>query len=375
MLAAALTFVIGIACQGHQGSRLQDPQPVPKPPATKPAATEVGSVPPVAKPPAAKADAASPNHGANATTTSSSAGSPRVSTVQFDAQGWPIVAEDRPAAQSPPVADPAAKAVAESKPANKGTDPTPPAPLAEPTPPTPALASGTQLGSPLLDVFQNVHAPAACKELGGVVVWWRLSTYGAQGEVIGVRELTHTADLAFAERDRIEYQDGRVYGRSGASVFAERGGMPWPTLNDSAQHELALFGTHLRLPWCFGDATTYAVVGRDTVTRSGDTLARILLERRPPAGTETFGPELDPVPRDRFELLYEPSNGALREFVHRFAAGMQTRRILLEDWREVGGVRMPFRRVYVDESLRQTTTLELLRFEQQRTSERDFRLR
>lgn len=375
MLAAALTFVIGITHQGHQGPRPQDPKPATKPPAMKPAASDPAPTQPAAKPPVAKPEAAGANPGANGTTTSTSAGSPRVSTVQFDAQGWPILADDRPAPQSPPAADPAAKTAAESRPATKGTDPTPPAPLAEPTPPTPVLASGTQLGSPLLEVFQNVHAPAAFKELGGVVVWWRLSTYGAQGEVIGVRELTHTADLAFAERDRIEYPDGRVYGRSGASVFAERGGMPWPTLNDSAQHELLLFGTQLRMPWCFGDATTYAVVGRDTVTRSGDTLARILLERRPPVGTETFGPELDPTPRDHFELLYEPSNGALREFVHRFAASMQTRRVLLEDWREVAGVRIPFRRVYVDESLRQTTTLEMLRLEQQRTSERDFRLR
>lgn len=290
----------------------------------------------------------------------------RVGTVQFDSSGWPIVADDR----GTPM--PAAPAVESSRRTSTPvTGVTEPQPVTAPT----ALASGTQLGSPLLEVFQSTRTPAAFKELGGVVVWWRLSTYGAQGEVIGVREVTHTADCAFAERDRLEHGDGRVYGRSGASVFAERGGMPWPTLTETAQHELALFGAHLRMPWCFGDGTTYVVVGRDVVTRSGDQLARILVERRPPAGFDQVGPELDPAPRDRFELLFEPANGALREFVHRFASSQQTRRVLLEDWRDTAGVRMPYRRVYVDESLRQTTMLEILRIEQTRTNERDFRLR
>jgi len=307
----------------------------------------------------------------------------RIGTVQFDSSGWPIVEGDLPPTPAPKPAAPAP--TGESRSTTTTSTSTTAAgraetngsvTVSETTGEAPnGLVSGTRLGSPLLDVFESTRSPGAFKALGGVVVWWRLTTYGAQGEVIGVREVTHTADCAFAERDRLEYGDGRVYGRSGASVFAERGGMPWPTANDTAQAELALFGAHLRMPWCFGDATTFVVVGRDTATRSGDQLARVVVERRPPVGSEIIGPELDPQPRDRFELLYEPSGGALREFVHRFANSLQTRRVLLEDWRDVSGVRMPHRRVYVDESLRQTTTLEMLRIEQQRTNERDFRLR
>ncbi|MBL8749065.1 MAG: hypothetical protein JNK78_07895 [Planctomycetes bacterium] len=300
----------------------------------------------------------------------------RVNPVQFDSSGWPIV--DEPAATNVP---PPAPAVETKKGDAKVGTKAPPASTSvvkdaeQPAEPLPKLVSGTQLGSPLLDVYQFVHAPAAFRELGGVQAWWRLSTYGAQGEVIGVREITHTADCAFAERDRLELADGRVYGRSGASVFAERNGMPWPTLTETAQQDLLLFGLHLRMPWCFGDATTFVVVGKDNVVRSGETLARVTVERRPAIESETLGPEVDPAPRDRFELLYEPSNGAPREFVHRLACSKETRRVLLEDWREISGVKMPFRRVYVDEALRQTTTIELLRIESSRTSDRDFRLR
>lgn len=333
------------------GLASQEPKPVP--PTTPPAATPT--------PAPAKSPATEPPT--------------RIGTVQYDSGGWPIVPDDRSAVR--PLAPPAAPAV---EPARRPTGDVPAGvPLQAVAVPeatsSPPLVSGSQLGSPLLDVFQSTRAPAAFKALGGIVVWWRLSIYGAQGEVIGVREVTHTADCAFAERDRLEHADGRVYGRSGASVFAERQGMPWPLLTETAQHELALFGLQLRLPWCFGDGTTFAVIGRDTVTRSGELLTRIQLERRPPAGLAVIGPELDPAPRDRFELLHEPSNGALREFVHRFASSMQTRRVLLEDWRDVAGVRMPYRRVYTDDSLRQTTTFEVLRIEQSRVTERDFRLR
>lgn len=358
----ALLLVTGLSFQ----------EPAPKPPGA-PMPKPTHQSPPSTQQPKAEVPAATP------TPTPT-----RIGTVQFDSSGWPIVQGDQPPTPAPvaPAKTPAPAPAGETKVISTATVSSGSAEtdskvtMGETTGESPnTLVSGTRLGSPLLEVFENTRSPGAFKALGGVVVWWRLTTYGAQGEVIGVREVTHTADCAFAERDRLEYGDGRVYGRSGASVFAERGGMPWPTANDTAQAELALFGAHLRMPWCFGDATTFVVVGRDTVTRSGDALARIQIERRPPAGTEIIGPELDPSPRDRFELLYEPSGGLLREFVHRFANSLQTRRVLLEDWHDVSGVRMPHRRVYVDESLRQTTTLEILRIEQQRTNERDFRLR
>jgi hypothetical protein len=238
------------------------------------------------------------------------------------------------------------------------------------------LASGTQLGSPLLDVYQATQAPGAWRQIGGVVAWWRVTVYGADGEPLGMREITHTADTAFADRDRLEHADGRTYGRFGAHVAAERAGMPMPTLVESAERELLLFGVQLRMPWLFGDANAFTVVAREVEERAGERMRRLVLEQRPPAGLEVLGPELDPKPRDRFEIVYEPSTGLPREFVHRFACSLQTRRVLLEDWREFDGipVKVPARRVYVDESMRATTVLEILRMTPQRVSERDFRL-
>jgi len=302
----------------------------------------------------------------------------RVSNVQFDTNGWPIVAD------TPSPAKPAAPAGEAARPAGQraGSEgAAAPTPLAEPTPvdaqsqrSMPALASGMELGSPLLEVFQFVRSPGAFKALAGQQIWWRITIYGAQGEVIGVRELTHTADCTFAERDRLEYEGHRIYGRSGASVFAERQGMPWPTDAEAAGHELGLFGLHLRMPWCFGDPMSYVVVSRGAFDRSNERLQRIVLERRLQSTLEVVGPEIDPRPRDRFELLYEPTTGTPREFVHRFASSGQTRRVVLEDWREVEGVRMPHRRIYVDETLRQTTMLEMLRIERAPVTDRDFRL-
>jgi hypothetical protein len=232
-----------------------------------------------------------------------------------------------------------------------------------------------QLRSPLLEVYRATRAPGAFRELGGVVVWWRLTVHGPDGAAIGVREVTHVADCAALARDRLEHQDGRAFGRIDGQVFATRKGMPWATLADEARPELALFGLQLRWPWCFGDENAFAVLRHDVSERGGERLGRIVLERRPPADRDVFGPEADPTPRDRFELLFEPSTGLPRELVHRLAEGAGTRRLLFEDWRDVGGVRLPHRRVYVDEALQPTTTLEILRIERQPVGDGTFRLR
>lgn len=362
LLASLLFFTVGAFAQGQPGAR-PGPQPVP---ATTPP-NEPG-----------KATAPKPAG------TASSSGS--ISTMQFDPEtGWPIVGPKPPAesAKTPPakvVDQPAAAA----NPANAGAgrdadgaarfaafERRPPQ---EPTPNTPPLVSGTELGSPLNDVFKAVRTPGEWKKLEGVVVWWRLTTFGEQGEEIGLREVTHTADCRFSERDRLEYQDGRIFGRLGAQVFAELRGMPWPTLNDVASQDLMLFGLHLRMPWCFGEARDFVVLQKDVEERSGERYVRLVLERRPPASLEIVGPELDPKPRDRFELLCDPSSGQPRELVHRFASSLATRRVLLEDWQEFEGVRLAHRRTYVDEAMRPKTRLEILRIARQRTSERDFRL-
>lgn len=307
---------------------------------------------------------------------------PRINNVEFDKNGYPIVPDDRDPAPPPPARpagetarpDAAASAAPAARPsAQEARTPRTDAPSA-----APAFASGMAAGSPLLDVFQHTRSPGVFKGLGGVTVWWRVTIYDPQGAAIGYRELTQTSDCSYAERDRLEYaHDGRVYGRSGPSVFAESRGRPWPTLVEAAGQELALFGMQLRLPWCFGEAASYVVTGRDTVDRPDGRLQRIKLERRPPSALDSVGPELDPRPRDRFELLYEPAGGRPRELVHRFANGDDpgtARRVLLDDWAEFQGVPYPRRRLYVDDSQRPTTLLEITNLQAATITERDFRM-
>lgn len=288
-----------------------------------------------------------------------------LSPVRYNGNGWPVVAGDAPVPT--PLVEPGGTV----KPAAAEEV----AGLVAPPEPTRRISSGMHLDSPLHEVFRATRSPGAMRELGGVEVWWRLTVHGSQGEVIGVRELTHVADCRFAARDRIEHQDGRNYSRCDDLVSAQRSGIPYDNLLPDARAELELFGMHLRLPWCYGDGKAYAILAREVVERSGRMLRRLHIERRPPPADEVFGPELNPKPRDRFFLLYDPITGEPSEFVHRFARTGQERRVLLEDWREVGGVRMPFRRVYVDDAMRPTTTVELLRPPKPReVSERDFRL-
>lgn len=315
--------------------------------------------------------------GGNASTNSTPpkaapAATPRPATpvVQFDPNsGWPIGADDAPAPAAPrgetaPRKDKSVTTARAEAPADGAL-----APKAEAA----NLASGTQLGSPLLDVFQASGAPGEWKKLGGVVAHWRVVVHGPNGEEIGAREVVHTADVVHADRDRLDHADGRVHGRLGGQVFAERNGMPMPASTEPAALELALFGAQLRMPWLFGDANAYAVVGKSLEERNGERLRKITVERRPPAHLDTMGPQAAPKPVDRFELVLDPATGVVRELVHRLAETQQTRRVLLEDWRDFDGVRLPCRRVYVDEALRPTTVLELTKIERRRVTERDFR--
>ncbi|MBM4062948.1 MAG: hypothetical protein FJ265_17910 [Planctomycetes bacterium] len=301
----------------------------------------------------------------------------RVATVEFDANGWPIVVDEPGAARPQPAPAPLGEMRRPGPPAGAAPPATnaPPA-GAEAAPP----GSGMAPNSPLLEVFQWTRAPGTFQQLGGLQVWWRVTILDPQGAVLGYREITQTADCRAADRDRLEYlSEGRIdraCGRSGAAVYAELKGRPWPSLVEVSGHELALFGVHLRLPWCFGDAAGYTVLSRDVVERAGERLQRIVLERRPPGGQLVLGPEVEPRPRDRFELLCEPSGGRPRELVHRLVHGERAgapRRVLLEEWVEHDGVPFARRRTYVDGEGRPTTVLEVQRIETVRTSERDFR--
>lgn len=312
------------------------------------------------------------------------------SGVKFESSGWPVV-PDEPAARSI-VPMPSGSSLRDHAAARRGRQPQAEAQrgtqagVAEPVgqggagrstsvsgafgrsgsarsaePAARTLPSGMALGSPLLDIYQFTRSPAAFKALGGRQVWWRIKVLGAGGEVLGIREMTQIADCGHPERDQVRYEhDGRVFGRSGANVFAERQGFPWPSDADRGRDELALFGTHLRLPWCFADGISYVVVDSGTVDRPGERLRRVVLERQPLGESTLVGPVEHTGPRDQFEIIYESGTGKPREFAHRFASSNLARRVLLEDWREVQGVRIPHRRIYVDESQRQTTVLEIL---------------
>jgi hypothetical protein len=226
---------------------------------------------------------------------------------------------------------------------------------------TPSPASGLEPGPSLLPVFAATGAPDSFRALGGVTVWWRITIHGSQGEPIGLRDVTHTADLAQPVRDRLEHADGRVFGRAGATVFAERQGMPWPSLAEAAGHQLQLFGDHLRFPFAFADAAAFGVVDTEALRRGNEDLRLVHLERLP-AVDGSIGPRTAPVAVDRHELVLG-SDGLPREWVHELASSGQRRTVQLGDWRRVGEVLLPFRRVYVDANGQPTTTIEMLRVE------------
>lgn len=299
-----------------------------------------------------------------------------IAPVRFGANGWPVgLGNAKPA----PVAETRRPRAATTRRASKrdpANDPMPEANdvlVAQGTATDP-LASGMQLDSPMHEVFSATRSPATLHDIGGVEVFWRLTIHGTHGEIIGFRDITHIADLHNPECDRLEDNKGRVFTRNGSQVQAQRNGIPYETLQAEAASQLELFGLQLRMPWCFGEGRNYAVMRREVATRRGESLVKLNLRRRAPANQAVFGPEANPKPRDQFELLFEPTTGLPRELVHRFASSGQKRHVLLDDWQEKHGVRMPLRRVYVDAAGRATTTIELRRITRRRVSDRDFRL-
>jgi hypothetical protein len=271
--------------------------------------------------------------------------------VQYDANGWPMVSEPQRRPEPAPV--PAAAAAGR----------------------TDAARTETGADGQLSSLFQAVRSQAAFRSLGGVTVTWQLTVFGPRGEAIGTREVIQRADVSQNERDRLECGD-RVFGGSGGLVFATRGGMPWPSLQETGAQELRFYGMLLRTPWLFADGATFALMARDQVQRSGEQLVRFKFERRSERRNDLFGPEEQPVPCDSFELLCEPAGMLPRELVWKFASGGQTRRMLLEDWREVAGVRLPHRRILVDADGRQTTQIDIKAIQTaEPLSDRDFRVR
>ncbi|MCK5940581.1 MAG: hypothetical protein KAI24_01330, partial [Planctomycetes bacterium] len=220
-----------------------------------------------------------------------------ISPVRFDQNGWPVGfgGNTAPAPAAETRARPTAAPANAVPGAGKVADPD--RVIAEGTAEQP-LASGMHLDSPLHDVFRATRSPGALRELGGVVVQWRLTIHGKDGKPIGERTYLHVADCAHPERDRIEYGD-RVFVRDGDRIAAGRGGIPWEKLTEAAKAELELFGLHLRMPWCYGEGRSYAILRREAAMRRGESLVKLTIERRPPPGSEVFGPERVPTKRDR----------------------------------------------------------------------------
>jgi len=307
-----------------------------------------------------------------------------IAPVEWNGNGWPVnVGDPSPApagevgAKTRPTPPPSATIAGSGGAAATASKPT--ASPDEQTLATRAeggepLASGMQLDSHMHEVFRATRSPGAFRAIAGVEVLWSLSVHGSQGEIIGSRMITHIADCNYAERDRLERDDGRVYARVGKDVVAHKNGIPYEVLNAQAKSELELFGLHLRLPWCFGEGQRYNIMARTTVKSRGESLWQLELHSRPQHAQGVFGPQVATVLRDQFFLRYEPSTGQPRELIHRFVSSAQQRRVLLEDWQVVGGVRMPKRRIYVDSAGRPTTTVEMVSISRRRTSDRDFRV-
>ena len=292
-----------------------------------------------------------------------------ISPIRIGPNGWPVgdALPGSPAVEPAPVGRPRSPA------STKRAQPATPSTEREPDTARSPLGSGMELDSPLHDVFRCTRSPGAMRALGGVEVVWRLTIHDSTGKATAYREFHHLADLSSPARDRLEYRDD-VFARYGERVVAFRGDLPWEPLLADAAAKLELFGMHLRMPWCFGDGRSYAILKKDVVRRREEDLVRLSIERRPTAGDEVFGPVADPRPRDRFELLYEPTTGRPRELVHQFA-GLGRRRVLFEEWVEFErSISYPRRRIYVDDDLRKTITLEVLDMRRHRVGERDFRM-
>jgi hypothetical protein len=222
-------------------------------------------------------------------------------------------------------------------------------------------------------VFKVVHQPADLAALRGVTVWLRLTLYDERGEELGEREITHEADLEYPDRDRLMFSDGRVYGRLGGAVFVERLRRPWPTLDDEARGELKLMGMLLRAPWIFAEGRRYVVFPVEYDAWQGAEMVRVRIERRP-ARDRVLGPQRVATPVDRFELICDPVTLAPRQLRYYLAETGVSRRILLDDYREVGGVRMPWRRTFLVDDDRVAMVMRIMRIEVgQRFVENHFR--
>ena len=187
--------------------------------------------------------------------------------IRTDANGWPILApsttqhqpvqQQTPNVQTRQVQTPKQlPGRVPARPGGPGTPNTNPrGPLERP------LADSSLLN----DVFQQVGRPDDVAQLQCVVAWMTVKLFDHRGMELGELQVHHEADLRH-ERDRLLFSrpsrgPDKIYGRDGRSVFAERHGMAWPSLESKAREELEIFGLLLRMPWAFADSDGLRLLG------------------------------------------------------------------------------------------------------------------
>lgn len=246
-------------------------------------------------------------------------------------------------------------------------------------PPSRAGSSLTQDSRPrttgLLERLQNVQPkrpeaqPAATRDaldrivdrLGGIESWYALgdiaierdvTALDARGQALFEHRFVHRSRTGFGPaRDTIEWSNALQFGRQGGRAWARSGGgIERPDLEARAMDETARWTTLLHFPFSLRDRQKYAVEGEKDVLLHGRKLQRVRVVV--PGPTLQVGPTAptEAVRQERWDLFVDPNSG-LPIVAEHYRPGVGTRRILLGQWRRVGGdgLRLPFERTILGE--------------------------
>lgn len=219
----------------------------------------------------------------------------------------------------------------------------------------------------------TVGSAEAFRALGYLRIQWRVRVVGADGATIGERLVRQLTDAGGSDRERLEFDDGRVYARLDGNVQAERHAMPWPTLEAAAARELAIFSLQAGLPWRLVDPARHVGRGMPRVAAEDGAITLVVAPR---PERDPVGPPVESACAQTIELVVDAATLTPREVVTSADAPKDRRRVLLEDWRTWNGLQLPFRRTWLDADGRPATVLELVEVEAGfRTTDKDFRLR
>ncbi len=131
--------------------------------------------------------------------------------------------------------------------------------------------------------------------------------------------------------------------------------MAWPSLEPRAREELDAFGMLLRIPWVLADADRFVAEGRDEdYTVNGRSMVRLRFERRAQGAVEGT---------DRFDLICPKSRMEPEEVHMQLAATGATILVRLTDYKVYGGIRIPTRRVFLNERRRPLMEMRITRLD------------